>query len=226
MTCCSSTILKLRVDLVHRASQALWVVPPLGNELCILHMIHIVHRREWRVRPVVASLLPPSRCACLCTHLSALFYPVAGLRRTLLLPRQRQLRRRNLAPLLLQSLNRLLLLIVDYALLLKVLNPAVGTIRLKLFVELRTKCLGLLAPTLSVYAVEDVVLVQALEEAVARFIALFAVRARWGFEGAACGFLYAICGRAAGGGPREPGHGGCWGVGGETRRGARNGFEC
>ena len=50
-------------------------------------------------------------------------------------------------------------------------------IRLKLFIELRTECLGLLPPALRVDAVQDVVLVQALEEAVARFVALFAVRA-------------------------------------------------
>ena len=46
-----------------------------------------------------------------------------------------------------------------------------------------------LSSLLGVYAVEDVVLVQALEEGISCFVALLAVGPRRRFESAACGFL-------------------------------------
>ena len=62
-------------------------------------------------------------------------------------------------------------------------------ILLEFLVELRAKGLGLLSPGLCIYAVEDVVLVQALEEGISCFVALIAVGPRRRFESAACGFL-------------------------------------
>ena len=91
---------------------------------------------------------------------------------------------------------------------------------LKLAIKARTKRLGLLAPGLRVYGVQDVVLVQTLEEGIPRLVALFPVRSRGRFEGAAGGLCHAAGG--GGGAPREPGHGGrfavgSWGLGGRKR---------
>ena len=99
---------------------------PLGDDLCILHMIHIVHRRERRVQLAV-----PVYPALSCSRYSfivdlvrrgARLLCVRVLYRRLLLPRQRQLRRCDFAALLLQSLDCLLLLVVDNALFLEVLD--------------------------------------------------------------------------------------------------------
>lgn len=50
-------------------------------------------------------------------------------------------------------------------------HPAVCAVLLELLVELRAERLRLLSPRLCVYAVEDVVLVKALEEGIARGVA-------------------------------------------------------
>ena len=151
---------------------------------CILHIVHTVHGHERRVR-------------CF-----------------LFLAWQRQLRCCNLATLRFQSLDCLLLLVVDDALLLEVFDlhvlsvigrlennvtgyvpgsthPAVRAILLKFLVKLRAECLGLFSPRLCVYAVEDVVLVQTLEEGITRLVALLAVCPRWRFKRAAGGLLNA-----------------------------------
>lgn len=54
-------------------------------------------------------------------------------------------------------------------------HPAVCTILLKLFVELSAETCSLVPPRLCVYAVQDVVLVEAFEEGVSCCVALLAV---------------------------------------------------
>lgn len=80
-------------------------------------------------------------------------------------------------------------------------HPAVRTVLLEFLVELRAEGLGFFASRLCVYAVEDVVLVQALKEGVSRLVALLAICARWRFKGTASRLLdAAFLGRA--GAPR------------------------
>ena len=55
---------------------------------------------------------------------------------------------------------------------------------LKLLIKLPAECRCLLLATLCVYAVQDVVLVEAFEEGIAGFVAPLAVCPRWRLKGA------------------------------------------
>jgi len=85
------------------------------------------------------------------------------------------LRRDNLASLLLDFLYRLFPLVVDNSLFLEILDPAVCAVLLKLLIEFLAETCGLVSPLLCIDTVKYVVFVEALEEGIARGVALLSI---------------------------------------------------